>query len=156
MLSSYNWFILSSVTLDKELVTDNLRDDSRVCRNLYCEWKGVTNAHWRTLYLKGSAQATTTENCVHELPATLFCKPFVQPCYGLFILQGTGTENRPGTIGNNGPGLCLCLKSSMNISTIYYTFHLVSIPVPFPCSVNKPLGWFQTRLLGRKLHCFKL
>ena len=65
--------------------------------------------------------------------------------YGLFTLNGNGTgtarENITGTIGNNGFSFLSLSQTSVNISTWYYTFHLVpeSVAAPAPCSVNIPL-----------------
>ena len=155
MLSSYNWFILSSVTLDKELVTDNLRDDSRVLQKSVLRMKRSHKCSLKDFILEGKCTSHYHWELRAWTSSNTFCKPFVQPCYGSFTLHGTGTWNKPRTIGNNDPGPCLCLKSSMNISIWCYTFHLVPVPVPFPCSVNTPLGWFQTWLLGRKLNALK-
>ena len=50
-----------------------------------------------------------------------------------------------GTIGNNGFWPLSLSQTSVNISTWYYTFHLVPeqvpapAPAPVPCSINIPL-----------------
>ena len=64
--------------------------------------------------------------------------------YGLFTLHQNGLGNRTangtGTIDKSGPWLLSLSWTSVNISTWYYTFHLIStqVLVPFPCSVNIP------------------
>ena len=56
---------------------------------------------------------------------------------GLCTLHGTrdGKGNRTGTIGNNGSWSLFLSRTRVNISTWYYIFLLVSVPVlfPFPC-----------------------
>ena len=52
---------------------------------------------------------------------------------GLFTLRGNGT------IGNNGSWFLSLSQTSVNISTWYYIFHLIPVPVLAPCSVNIPL-----------------
>ena len=65
--------------------------------------------------------------------------------YGLFTPHGirtrTSTETRADTVGNNRSWFLSLSRTSVNISTWYYTFHMVPVPVPdlFPCSVNIPL-----------------
>ena len=53
----------------------------------------------------------------------------------------TSTETRTGTVGNNRSWFLSLSRTSVNISTWYFTFHLfpVAVLVPFRCSVNKPL-----------------
>ena len=82
---------------------------------------------------------------------------------GIFTLHGNGngpsTGNGTGTIGNNGFCSPPLSQTSVNISTGYYTFNLVSVPVQFPFSVTKPLhveglglGFFfsMTSVFGQK------
>ena len=80
---------------------------------------------------------------------------FMRFC-GLFTLHQNGVGNRTangtGTIDNSGSWLLSLSCTSVNISTWYYTFHLIStqVPVPFPCSVNIPQAvdlLFVTRIL---------
>ena len=54
--------------------------------------------------------------------------------YGLLTLHGNGSEI--GTIGNNGSWSLSLSQTGVNISTWYYTFLLVPVLVPSPCSVN--------------------
>ena len=67
----------------------------------------------------------------------------------LFTLHGTGTRpiqgTGTGTIGNNGSWSLSLSRTSVNISTWYYTFHLVPVQVPVPCSLHVPqLPWFTS------------
>ena len=67
--------------------------------------------------------------------------------------NGTGTVNRTGTyLGNNRSWSLSLSQTSVNISTAYYTFHLVDVPVlvPFPCSVTKPLHLLVVSLSVKK------
>ena len=71
------------------------------------------------------------ENHLHQ---RLKLKTFLNKKYQ--TLNGTGTENRDGTIGNNGSWSLSLSRICANISTWYYTFHLV--PVSASLSVNIP------------------
>ena len=53
---------------------------------------------------------------------------------------GTGTGNKTNTLENNMSWFLSLSQSSLSISTWYYTFHLVSVPVlvHVPCTVNIP------------------
>ena len=68
-----------------------------------------------------------------------FCLVWIGP-YGLFTLHGNGTRtstgNGTGTLGNGSWS-----QTSVNISTWHCTFYLfpVSVPVPLPYIMNKPL-----------------
>ena len=78
---------------------------------------------------------------VHVNPGW-FISDILFSLYGLFTLPekgtGVGKGNGTGTIGNNVSWSLFLFQTSLNISTWYYTFHLVPLPIqaPFPCSVN--------------------
>ena len=62
-------------------------------------------------------------------------------CHLLWLQRSglaSGTVDGSGTIGNNMSWYLSLSQTSVNISTLYYIFHLVPEPdpVPFPASVN--------------------
>ena len=66
----------------------------------------------------------------------------LSPTFGIFTLHRNGTRtstgNCIGTIGTNCSEILALARTSVNISTWYYTFP-VPVPAPFPYSVNIPL-----------------
>ena len=67
------------------------------------------------------------------------CYPRTHYYYGSYTLNGTGTGTGTmmGTIENNGSlSLCSVYSTQCNIETHHF---MVSVPVPFLCSVNEPL-----------------
>ena len=93
---------------------------------VFCEYISRTSST-----INPSADSHTRH--VHISNTVLVTSHFVA-CYGLFTLHGsgtrTGTGNRTSAIGNKGSWHPSLFQTSVNISTLYYTFHLVPLPDP--------------------------